>query len=364
MGSRSHKDWLSEPSVEYISSECYSSQEIYKAEIKEIFAKVWIPLIHKSEIKEIGDYRTSQIAFRNILIVNHGDRIRAYINPGITSVSGNTNPYQLLIDGVEELRCETKHGGMVWVTLDPNPSMDVEQWTAGSFDCIAEAIDTEELEVFHYHKAIIPTNYKLWHDTNSEFYHDYLHYFNRITGFTPEYFARACTGFDNGHVNVGSFEVQYDKFEGTSDRGALSFPGVPPNQWYMVDLFPGYNFNLRGSAYRTDSITPLGPDSVLIEFRGYGLLKDTPQEREQRINDHNAIWGPFGRNLHEDLLAVTGQGVAMAPGTERRSILHGRHENNTIHDEVGMRHYYAEWGKYLNVDPTNPLKKEELAVAL
>ena len=234
MAARNHKNWLAEPTVEYISSECYSSHEIYKAEIKEIFAKVWIPLIHKSEIKEIGDYRTSQIAFRNILIVNHGDRVRAYINPGITSVSGNTNPYQLLIDGTEELRCETKHGGMIWVTLDPNPSMNVEQWTNGAFDCITEAIDTEELEVFHYHKAIIPTNYKLWHDTNSEFYHDYMHYFNRITGFTPEYFARACTGFDNGHVNVGSFEVQYDKFEGAADRGALTFPGVPPNQWYMV----------------------------------------------------------------------------------------------------------------------------------
>ena len=131
----------------------------------------------------------------------------------------------------------------------------------------------------------------------------------------------------------------------------------------MVDLFPGYNFNLRGSAYRSDSITPLGPDSVLIEFRGYGLLSDSPKEREQRINDHNTIWGPFGRNLHEDLLGVTGQGVAMAPGTERRNILHGRHENNTIHDEVGMRHFYAEWAKYLDVDPSNPLKEKVDKVA-
>ena len=59
MASRDHKNWLAEPSVEHISSECYSSQEIYEAEIKEIFAKVWIPIIHKSEIKNPGDYRTS-----------------------------------------------------------------------------------------------------------------------------------------------------------------------------------------------------------------------------------------------------------------------------------------------------------------
>ena len=38
--------------------------------------------------------------------------------------------------------------------------------------------------------AVINTNYKLWHDTNSEFYHDFMHYFNRVSGFNDEYFAR------------------------------------------------------------------------------------------------------------------------------------------------------------------------------
>tara|TARA_B100002019_G_scaffold118771_1_gene101940 strand:- start:269 stop:1000 length:732 start_codon:yes stop_codon:yes gene_type:complete len=240
---------------------------------------------------------------------------------------------------------------MIWVTLDPNPSQSVEEWTAGAFDCIADAIDTEELEVFHYHKAVIPTNYKLWHDTNSEFYHDFMHYFNRVTGFNDEYFARKNIAFDNGHVNVSSFTVNYTEFDKEGDRGELSFPNLPPNQWYMVDLFPGFNFNLRGSAYRSDAVTPLGPNSVLIEFRGYGLKKDTPEERQTRIKHHNTIWGPFGRNLHEDLIGVTGQGVTMREGTEDRHILHGRHENRTIHDEVGMRHYYTEWGKYLDMDP-------------
>ena len=44
---------------------------------------------------------------------------------------------------------------MVWVTLDPNPTMSVEQWTAGAFDCIESAIDTYEMEVFHYHKETL-----------------------------------------------------------------------------------------------------------------------------------------------------------------------------------------------------------------
>ena len=350
MPARNHKNWLAKPPVEAISSECYSSQEIFEKEIKKIFAKVWVPVIHKSEIRNEGDYRTSQIAFQNIIIVNAGDRIKAYrLYDARYQISGTLKAP--IVTSEPELYCEVKHGGMVWVTLDPNPSTSVEEWTAGAFDCIADAIDAEELEVFHYHKAVIPTNYKLWHDTNSEFYHDFMHYFNRVTGFNDEYFARKNIAFDNGHVNVSSFTVQYKEFLGATDRGELSFPNLPPNQWYMVDLFPGFNFNLRGSAYRSDSVTPLGPNSVLIEFRGYGLLNDTADERKQRIDHHNTIWGPFGRNLHEDLLGVTGQGVSMAPGTERRNILHGRHENGTIHDEVGMRHYYSEWGKYLDLDP-------------
>ena len=356
MGARNHKNWLAKPPVEAISSECYSSQEIFEKEIKKIFAKVWVPVIHKSEIRNEGDYRTSQIAFQNIIIVNAGDRIKAYrLYDARYQISGTLKAP--IVTSEPELYCEVKHGGMVWVTLDPNPSTSVEEWTAGAFDCIADAIDAEELEVFHYHKAVIPTNYKLWHDTNSEFYHDFMHYFNRVTGFNDEYFARKNIAFDNGHVNVSSFTVQYKEFLGATDRGELSFPNLPPNQWYMVDLFPGFNFNLRGSAYRSDSVTPLGPNSVLIEFRGYGLLNDTADERKQRIDHHNTIWGPFGRNLHEDLLGVTGQGVSMAPGTERRNILHGRHENETIHDEVGMRHYYSEWGKYLDIDPYNMVDK-------
>ena len=71
MGARNHKQWLKEPTVESISSECYSSHKIYEQEIEKIFSKVWIPIIHESEIKNPGDYRVSQIAFRNIVIINH-----------------------------------------------------------------------------------------------------------------------------------------------------------------------------------------------------------------------------------------------------------------------------------------------------
>ena len=354
MPPRNHRDWTKTPKVEYINSLIYSDHYLYEQELENIFSKVWIPMCHSSELPNLGDFRKTQIALQNVVAVRFENGIvRTFLTNKVQAPAGNDLSLTYHSGSWTELPCEVKHGGMVWTPLDTNPSMSVDEWTAGAFDCIQAALDTEPLEVFHYHKGIIGSNYKLWHDTNSEFYHDFMHYFNRVTGFNEEYFARKNTGFPNGHVNVGSFEVQYDKFDG-ADRGALSFPTLPPNQWYMVDLFPGFNFNLRGSAYRSDSVTPLGPNKVLIEFRGYGLKKDTPEERQTRIKHHNSIWGPFGRNLHEDLIGVAGQGTTMREGTEPRNILHGRHENGTIHDEVGMRHYYAEWSKWMGVEASNP----------
>jgi methanesulfonate monooxygenase subunit alpha len=126
-------------------------------------------------------------------------------------------------------------------------------------------------------------------------------------------------------------------------------------------LFPGATYNIRGSSLRVDTMTPLGPDRVMIEFRGLGLKRDSSEEQEQRIRDHNTIWGPFGRNLHEDLLGITGQGVGMQPGSTPRRILHGRRENNTIHDEIGMRHFYKEWSGRMGRSPSDPFA--EVAVA-
>jgi methanesulfonate monooxygenase subunit alpha len=259
-----------------------------------------------------------------------------------------------------EFPCEVAHGGFVWLSLNSSAG-PLSEYIGHAFDIMKEELDTEPLTVFHYHKAIISSNYKLWHDTNSEFYHDYMHYFNRATSMLQKgYFERRYTAFPNGHCTVGSMEVKYDAYQGTADR-VLSFPGMPRNGWKMVDLFPGATYNIRGSSLRVDTMTPIGPDRVMIEFRGLGLKRDAPDEQAQRVRDHNSIWGPFGRNLHEDLLGITGQGVSMQPGSTPRRILHGRRENNSIHDEIGMRHFYTEWSRRMGRSPSHPWHNAQVA---
>ena len=67
MPPRNHKNWLAEPNVEYISSECYNNHSIYQQEQERIFSKVWIPMCHISEMYDKGNFRTNQIAGQNVI---------------------------------------------------------------------------------------------------------------------------------------------------------------------------------------------------------------------------------------------------------------------------------------------------------
>ena len=103
----------------------------------------------------------------------------------------------------------------------------------------------------------------------------------------------------------------------------------------------------------------------MIEFRGLGLKSDSRGgARAGAFTITTRSGGPFGRNLHEDLVGVAGQGVTMMPNSEPRRILHGRHEGLYIHDEVGMRHFYDTWGKWMDRLPSDPSKKYEPGVVV
>lgn len=389
---RSAADWdrrPSLPSTHFIDPRIYSDVAIFKDEQEKIFAKTWVIACHESEVPEKYDFRTYTHPAGKNLIISRGEdlKIRAFYNVcphrGNTVLygpSGNgkhmvcifhafafdtkgncvdiprqTAGYQDRVCkadmGLREVRTETAFGGMVYVNLDDGAG-SVADFIGEALTDMSVALSSEPLEVFSYHKADVHTNYKLWHDTNSEFYHDYMHYHNRQTSMMqPGYFERKYTQYPNGHARVGDQTVNYEAYEGFKGRD-LSFPGMSLNQWKMVDLFPGMTYNLRGSSLRIDTLIPLSPTHVQIEYRGLGLLRDTPEERAQRIDDYNSIWGPFGRNLHEDLLGVHGQGLAIGHG--QGFVLHAREEDATIHDEIGMRHFYAEWSAKLGRSSSDP----------
>ena len=392
--SRNAAEWAARPkfpSTHYVDTRLYTDAQIFREEQERIFDRTWIIACHESEIPAAYDYRTFRHpAGKNLIVIRGEDgEARAFYNicphrgnvllhdpagsarsltcifhswtfdcrGNCTGIARRKEGFQDRLDsrdvGLRQVRAAVGYGGFVWVNLDDNAA-SLSDFIGGALETL-EPFLREPLEVFHYQKAVVRTNFKLWHDTNSEFYHDYMHYFNRVTGMQqPGYFDRRYTPYPNGHAAVGSMEVKYDRYEGSAGR-AVGWPGLTPGGWILVDLFPGMTYNLRTSVIRIDTAIPLGPNEVLIEFRGLGLKSDSPDDRQARIRDHNQIWGPFGRNLHEDLLGVTGQGTAMRDGrTDSRWVLHAREEHQTIHDEIGMRHFYAEWSRYMERSPSDP----------
>ena len=403
MASKSASEWVQTPNLpktHFVDTSIYTDQEIFDEEREKIFNKAWWVACHESEVPNPGDYRLFHHPGGEELIIIRSDdgEVRSFYN--ICPHRGNTLIYTPAgnigkcitcifhawsfnsrgdcIDitreeqgyqdrmskeqlGMRRVRTEVAYGGMVWVNVD-DEAMTLEEFVGRAIPDEFPTQFNEPMEVFHYHRAIVDTNYKLWHDTNSEFYHDYMHYHNRKTGMIqPGYFDRKYTPYPNGHASVGSMQVRYDAYEGAEERG-VGWPDLEPGGWVMVDLFPGMTYNLRTSVLRMDTVIPLGPNKTMIEYRGLGLKKDTEAERAERIRDHNLIWGPLGRNLHEDLLGVFGQGQAMRKGTDSRWVLHGREENDTIHDEIGMRHFYETWSQWMgrhSYDPYGRLEQSE-----
>ena len=387
------------PTSHFVDTRIYTDDTLFREEQDKVFNKVWIIACHESEVPNAYDYRTFQHPGGAKLFVIRGEdmKVRSFYN--ICPHRGNTLLYDPVGNAkritcifhawsfdakgactdisrakqgyqeryctadaaLREVRADIGYGGFVWVNVD-DTAPSLAEYIGPAMEMLDEQLNME-LEVFHYHKAVVDTNYKLWHDTNSEFYHDYMHYFNRATGMIqPGYFDRKYTGYPNGHASVGSMSIKYDAYDGSAER-AVGWPGLAPGGWILIDIFPGMTFNLRTSVLRMDTAIPLGPNKLIIEFRGLGLKSDTPAQRAERVRDHNTIWGPFGRNLHEDLLGVLGQGRAMRDGTDSKWVIHGREENMTIHDEGGMRHFYAEWSRRMDRKAYDPFNDNKLEAA-
>jgi phenylpropionate dioxygenase-like ring-hydroxylating dioxygenase large terminal subunit len=221
---------------------------------------------------------------------------------------------------------------------------------------IQESLGSIELEAFHYHKAVLKTNWKLWNDNNSEIYHIFLHVLNRKT--TPEAFwstpQKLCR---NGHALMVTTSnpyarVKYEGYHLESREGGHTFPGLHGNDFSIANIFPDLLLLIRGTVMRIDRMVPLSPGQTLVEWRGVGIKGDTPEVRAMRVRHHNQIWGPMGRNLPEDIAAVEEQWRQMSSGSPvRYSVIAREHEQlgeGVIQalDDGNVRAFYQAWGPH------------------
>ena len=161
----------------------------------------------------------------------------------------------------------------------------------------------------------------------------------------------------NGHTALRRDSEGHPDYEtlGRDQRTDNRLPTFGVNEGLHATLFPDILILFRTTALRIDRMVPLSPGRTLVEWRGLGLKSDTEEVRAMRIRHHNQFWGPAGRNLPEDIMAVETQWENMESGIQRYSIF-AREEGLKEQDDGNVRHFYQEWGSRMGLNPANAIQ--------
>jgi len=395
--SRTAREWEQTPPLpkdHYVNSLIYSDKGIFREEKQKILRRSWTFACHESEIPQAGDYRTLNHTGIPLVIIRGEDRnVRTFINACAhrsakiaRDPSGNGKRFTCFFhlwsydtqgncveitreEGYQEVglckeHCglrEVKTGvrlGMVFVNLDDEcPTLD--KYFGDAFESMEEVMGTKELEVFHYHRFIMRANWKQWHETNMELYHDWGHIVNRTTGAIAEdYHERRWKMYPNGHGMVSPFQARYNNYGGWKDRDKHMLPGLTAGEVRVIDLFPNTTLIARATAFRIDTSTPISPGQTLVEFRGLGIKDEPEEQRAMRVRHHNQFWGPFGRNLLEDVLFVEAVEESNRHGAAQYGIF-ARHERLRAQDDEVIRAYYRTWSELIGRPASDPVQTRD-----
>ena len=396
MSARDKAAWEVSPNLpagHFVSGQVYTDHGIYRDESEQIFAKVWRFACHESELPEPFDYRVFDHDGQSLVAIRGGDGVvRAFLNvcshrgaklldkpagnakqitcfyhrwsydsqgnctgiPRAAGYPGDAVTKKTM--GLRAVRCDVLHG-LVFVTLDDSAS-PLEAFVGSALDRFSEMLSGQPLEVFHYNSTVLECNWKAWHETNMDIYHEFMHVVLRQTQVNAMPMEdRKLAVFENGHGGSGGdLKAAYDGYKGFSGRGAdvPPLPGMEPTDFRFINLFPSTAIISRGTVIRIDTATPIGPDKTLLEMRGLGIKGESADHRRVRQRHHNHYWGPFGRNVPEDTIAAESCADSFRSQAARYQII-GRDEGFAGQDDAILRAFYAEWARLVQRDPGQPL---------
>lgn len=361
MTSRTATAWNAAPQLapqNYVSGSVYTDPAIFAAERRQIFGRLWTLVAHASEFPEPFAFRTTEQGAGPVLLLREADgSIAAYANvaaPGRVAEVRSTGTEARWAGGagLTRLRCESKLD-LVFVCWDADaPSL--ENFLGATLDAFAEPMAPGELEVIHFHRATLQSNWKAWMETNLDAYHTFMHVVLRKTQVDS---ARRIRIQPNGHAAGGGLKANYSNYKGWQDRSNdLALAGMDATDMRSGHLFPNAMVLARGTVIRLDTIIPLTPDTMILECRGLGRKGDSDAARRMRFQHHNMYWGPLSRNLPEDAFAAEACARSFDSGAGRWQII-ARDENLTGQDDGMLRNFYGEWSRRLGRPAHNPVNQ-------
>ncbi|WP_151446118.1 aromatic ring-hydroxylating oxygenase subunit alpha [Lacisediminimonas profundi] len=393
--SRTAIQWTTPPGLpddHYVSAEVYTDPLLFQEERSKIFARTWKFVCHESEVAAPGDFRAIEHVGIPIVVVRGKDGIvRSFINACshrgallVTEPIGNVKSFTCFFHlwsydtkgrctsmtreegysqcgltkddvGLRQVKTAEKLG-MIFINLD-DAAEDFDSHVGDAMDDLLEPMGTKPLEVFHFHRVRLTANWKQWHETNMELYHEWGHVVNRTTSVAVDgYHNRMWSIHENGHGSLEPLNVQYKNYKGWESRDNLVLPGLQPGEFRVVDVFPNTTVIVRATTIRIDTSIPIAPGITLLEQRGLGIKGESAEDRDERQKHHNQFWGPFGRNLAEDVLFVDAVERTNRNGASQYGIF-ARHEGLKSQDDEIVRAYYRTWSRYMGRKANDPFDR-------
>jgi len=390
------------PPTHYLDNRIFTDPSIFREEQERLFSKVWQFVCHESELPNSGDFRTTQVAGKPLIVVrDESGSIRSFFNvcrhraaEVVRSESGNARSFTCFyhhwnygLDGSlravskpegYERACLDKAAlglvpvrtesvlGLVFTCLDPKAPA-LREYLGETLRPLQDPLGSVPMQVIHFHKAVVKTNWKLWSDNNGERYHSMLHTINRATlpwvlGKSSPMKLRLFPNGHSGNWSEGEAAIAYERGGYTNVTGG-TLPGMRDNEMRVVNWFPDLMVNIRSNVVRIDRLIPIDEQHTMVEWRGLGVAGDDAETRELRLRHHNMHWGPAGRNLPEDLIAVESQYRAMRADAVRYSIL-AREEDLNPTDDANLRAYYQEWSRLMGRSASAPFEAHAQEVTL
>ena len=197
------------PPSHYLDNRIFTDPSIFREEQERLFSKVWQFVCHESELPNSGDFRTTQVAGKPLIVVrDESGSIRSFFNvcrhraaEVVRSESGNARSFTCFyhhwnygLDGSlravskpegYERACLDKAAlglvpvrtesvlGLVFTCLDPDAPA-LQEYLGDILQPLQGPLGSVPMQVIHFHKAVVKANWKLWQDNNSERYHSML----------------------------------------------------------------------------------------------------------------------------------------------------------------------------------------------
>lgn len=302
------KAWTNEPFVSdpsrarTLDASWYLDPAVYDLELERIFARTWQPVVRISDVAQVGDFATGDIAGESIVVVRDTqNRVRAYYNVcphragAVARGTGNRKSLQCTYHGwtfdldgyllntpyfwdvenfnpaefnLKEVRVDT-WGPYVFVNLDDHAA-PLKNWWGDEFDR-ARAMDFSEWRLIDEQEYLIDCNWKVYMDNYAEGYH-------------------VATAHPGLHKEMSLDDLYVDTYRFHSTQRAAVRPpyrGRQPGRRYINSnpgdqicyhvLFPNFMIDDYPDNLSTNRVLPLGHDKTLLKF-DWWFKEDIDQE--------------------------------------------------------------------------------------